>query len=205
LKVAARVFDGLVAERLDQLRAVEHAQPLPRAEPVLHVAILENLAQAAPAAVLTDDVRGDALLGACSGKEKRERRAQQDRESLHSDDCILATVRRKSTEGRFAERVVHWVDDAGAAETIVIWIERKQGAVWAVGRAVNLEQRSTDEPRQADYLFEGFELEDALEAANEALEDDLSVSESDGHPEKMKPFTRDELLKPLERWFFGRR
>ena len=121
------------------------------------------------------------------------------------DDCILATVRRKSTEGRFAERVVHWVDDAGAAETIVIWIERKQGAVWAVGRAVNLAQRSSDEPRQNDYLFEGFELDDALEAANEALEDDLSVSESDGHPEKLKPFTRDELLKPLERWFFGRR
>ncbi len=114
-------------------------------------------------------------------------------------------MRRKSTEGRFAERVVHWVDDAGAAETIVIWIERKQGAVWSVGRAVNLAQRASDEPRQNDYLFEGFELDDALEAANEALEDDLSVSESDGHPEKMNPFTRDELLKPLERWFFGRR
>ena len=114
-------------------------------------------------------------------------------------------MRRKSTEGRFAERVVQWVDDAGADETIVIWIERKQGAVWAVGRAVNLAQRSSDEPRQNDYLFEGFELDDALEAANEALEDDLSVSESDGHSEKMKPFTRDELLKPLERWFFGRR
>ena len=113
-------------------------------------------------------------------------------------------MRRKSTEGRFAERVVQWVDDAGADETIVIWIERKQGAVWAVGRAVNLAQRSSDEPRQTDYLFEGFELDDALQAANEALEDDLSVSESDGHPEKMKPFTRDELLKPLERWFFGR-
>ena len=107
-------------------------------------------------------------------------------------------MRRKSTEGRFAERVVHWVDDAGAAETIVIWIERKQGAVWAVGRAVNLAQRSSDEPRQNDYLFEGFELDDALE-------DDLSVSESDGRSEKLKPFTRGELLKPLERWFFGRR
>jgi hypothetical protein len=154
--------------------------------------------------VLADDVRGNTLLGACSGEEKREGGAQQNCESLHSADCILATVRRKSTEGRFAERVVHWVDDAGAAETIVIWIERKQGAVWAVGRAVNLAQRSSDEPRQNDYLFEGFELDDALEAANEALEDDLSVSESDGHPEKMKPFTRDELLKPLERWFFGR-
>jgi len=121
-----------------------------------------------------------------------------------SGDCILGAVRRKSTEGRFAERVVHGVDDAGAAETIVIWIERKQGALWAVGRAVNPENRASDEPRRDDYLFEGYELEDALEAANSALEDDLSVSESDGRSEKMKPFTRSELLKPLERWFFGR-
>ena len=114
-------------------------------------------------------------------------------------------MRRKSTAGRFAERILHGVDDAGAAETIVIWIERKQGAVWAVGRAVNPQHRSSDEPRSDDYLFEGYELDDALESANEALEDDLSVSERDGRPEKCKPFTRGELLKPLENWFFGRR
>ena len=114
-------------------------------------------------------------------------------------------MRRKSTEGRFAERVVHGVDDAGAEETILIWIERKQGAVWAVGRAVNAQHRSSDEPRRDDYLFEGYELDDALEAANDALEDDLSVSERDGSPEQLRPFTRSELLKPLERWFFGRK
>jgi len=114
-------------------------------------------------------------------------------------------VRRKSTEGRFAERVIHGVDDAGAEETILIWIERKQGAIWAVGRAVNPQHRSSDEPRRDDYLFEGYELDDALEAANGALEDDVSVSEQDGRLEKMKPFTRGELLKPLERWFFGHR
>ena len=114
-------------------------------------------------------------------------------------------MRRKSTEGRFAERVVHGVDDAGVAETIVIWIERKQGAVWGVGRAVNPQHRSTHEPHRDDYLFEGYELEDALTAANEALEDDGSVSEQDGRPEHLAPFTRKELLKPLERWFFGQR
>ena len=114
-------------------------------------------------------------------------------------------MRRKSTEGRFAERVVHGVDDAGVDETIVIWIERQQGALWGVGRAVNPQHRSSDEPRRDDYLFEGYELEDALMAANEALEDDVSVSEKDGRPEHLKPFTRDELLKPLERWFFGHR
>ena len=113
-------------------------------------------------------------------------------------------MKRHSTEGRFAERVVSGVDDRGAEERIVIWIERKAGALWAVGRAVNPQHRSTDDARPDDYLFEGYELEDALEAANSALEDDLSVSESDGRSEKMKPFTRSELLKPLERWFFGR-
>src|SRR5947208_15354305 len=97
-----------------------------------------------------------------------------------SGDCILAAVRRKTTEGRFAERLVHGVDDAGAAETIVIWIERKQGALWAVGRAVNPENRASDEPRRDDYPFEGYELEDALDSANGALEDDLTVSENHG-------------------------
>ena len=110
-----------------------------------------------------------------------------------------------SDRGRFAERVLHGVDDAGNEERILIWIERKQGAVWAVGRAVNPQHRSSDEPRRDDYLFEGFELEDALTAANEALEDDESVSEKDGRSEHLKPFTRNELLKPLERWFFGHR
>jgi hypothetical protein len=114
-------------------------------------------------------------------------------------------VRRKSTKSRFAERVVHGVDDAGAEETVVVWIERKQGAVWAVGRAVNPQHRSSDEPRRDDYLFEGYELDDCLTAANETLEDDLSVSEKDGRPEHLRPFTRDEMLKPLERWFFGHR
>ena len=87
----------------------------------------------------------------------------------------------------------------------MIWIERKQGALWGVGRAVNPQHRPSDEPRSDDYLFEGYELEDALTAANDALEDDVSVSEKDGRPEHLKPFTRAELLKPLERWFFGHR
>ena len=87
----------------------------------------------------------------------------------------------------------------------MIWVERKAGALWAVGRAVNAQHRSSDEPRRDDYVFEGYELDDCLQVANEALEDDVSVSEQDGRPEHLKPFTRDEMLKPLERWFFGRR
>jgi hypothetical protein len=30
------------------------------------------------------------------------------------------------------------------------------------------------------------------------------VSEQDGRNQHVKPFVRDELLKPLEKWFFGR-
>ena len=113
-------------------------------------------------------------------------------------------MRRTSKAGRFAERVLTGVDDAGDEERIVIWIERKTGAVWAVGRSVNPHLRSSDEPRQDEYLFEGYELDDALERANDCLEDDVRVSERDGRAVDAKPFVRKELLGPLERWFFGR-
>ena len=111
---------------------------------------------------------------------------------------------RKQQAGRFAERVIDGVDDAGTPERIVIWIERKEGGVWAVGRAVNPQHRPSDEPRADDYVFEGHELEDVLEHANGILDDDARVSEDDGRPEHIRPFTRKELLGPLERWFFGR-
>ena len=97
------------------------------------------------------------------------------------------------------------MDDAGNDECVVIWIERKAGAIWAVGRAINPQQRNDHAPRRDDYIFEGYELEDALEAANATLEDDVRVLEQDGRDVDAKPFVREELLKPLELWFFGRR
>jgi hypothetical protein len=113
-------------------------------------------------------------------------------------------MKQHQASGRFAERELVGVDDGGSEERVVIWIERKPGAVWAVGRAVNPQLRSSSEPRADDYVFEGFELEDALEAANSTLEDDVRVLEADGLDADAKPFLRDEVLKPLERWFFGR-
>jgi hypothetical protein len=113
-------------------------------------------------------------------------------------------MRRRSAVARFAERTLNGVDDAGAPERIVIWIERKPGAIWAVGRAVNPQHRASDEARKDDYVFEGYELEDALEQANATLNDDLRVLEQDGRPLEAKAFGREELLRPLERWFFGR-
>jgi hypothetical protein len=106
--------------------------------------------------------------------------------------------------GRVAERVVQGVDDAGLSEQVVIWIERREGAVWAVGRVVDPEHRADGNPRSHDYLWEGYELEDCLEAANAALEDDVVVSEDDGASLKVFPFLRAELTQPLERIFFGR-
>ena len=114
-------------------------------------------------------------------------------------------MRRRATSGRFAEREIRGFDDEGADERIVVWIERREGALWAVGRSVNPQHRESDEPRADDYVFEGHELEDVLEQANGILDDDARVSEDDGRPEHIRPFTRKELLGPLERWFFGRK
>jgi hypothetical protein len=108
------------------------------------------------------------------------------------------------TGGRLAEREIQGYDDRGRAERILVWVERREGALWAVGRSVNPQLRRSSEPHRDDYVFEGYELEDALEQANAVLEDDLRVSEDDGRPQHVKPFTRKELLGPLERWFFGR-
>ena len=112
-------------------------------------------------------------------------------------------VARDSGSRRFAERTLHGLGEDGARDTISIWIERRPGAVWAVGRAIGLEERRTAEPRPDDYVFEGYELGDALEAANNALRDDLLISRGDGVNEDVRLFEEDELLKPLERWFFG--
>jgi hypothetical protein len=105
---------------------------------------------------------------------------------------------------RFAERVLHGVGEDGSRDEIVVWIERRPGALWAVGRAINPRHRNA-RVHESDFLFEGYELDDALEAANGALADDLRISVEEGVNEDVGPFEKDELLKPLERWFFGHR
>jgi hypothetical protein len=178
------------------LRPIEHASLLLRRQSVLYERVLHDRLDVAACGVLAQQVRSDVLLGRRLGEEERERVPHEAREPQHHVDCIVGPVQ--------VSRVVHGVDDAGNEERVVIWIERKPGALWAVGRTVNAHLRNDKVPRHDDYIFEGYELEDALEQANEALEDDLTVSESDGRPEHLRPFTRDELLKPLEAWFFGR-
>lgn len=95
------------------------------------------------------------------------------------------------------------VSEDGSLQEIVVWIERRPGAIWAVGRVIDPQNRTIPEPRPDDYVFEGYELTDALEAANAALEEDVVVSAEEGIEDRVHPFVPDELLKPLERWFFG--
>jgi hypothetical protein len=112
--------------------------------------------------------------------------------------------RNGTSPARFAQREVLGIGDDGGGEQVTIWIERRQGAVWAVGRAVGLSERADGAVRSDDYVFEGYEMGDALEAANAALASDLDVSRDDGRIQEVGEFREQELLEPLERWFFGR-
>jgi hypothetical protein len=102
---------------------------------------------------------------------------------------------------RFAERMVNGLDDGGAPERVVLWIEWREDGSWAVGRAIDPEHRPTDEPKTDDIIFAGYELEDALDHANEALEDEVRVLEEEGLDVNVTPFTRQEILPKLERRF----
>lgn len=107
----------------------------------------------------------------------------------------------------YAVRTIHMPDDdERGIDSIRIWMERREGGEWAVGRASDLAQREYPEPRDTDYVFSGFDLDDALQAANNALEDDVVASEMDGMTEEqVRPFTHKELEDPLNEWFWGRR
>ena len=100
---------------------------------VLDVPVLEDLVQRPAALVLADDVPRDVLFCGAPREEKRERVL----EPGHETRLYPGRMRRSSREGRYAERLLVGVDDVGEEERIVIWIERRPGAVWAVGRAVN--------------------------------------------------------------------
>jgi hypothetical protein len=123
--------------------------------------------------------------------------------SLDTPRLYPRVVKPTSHAERYAERVLDGVDDQGAPERIVVWIDRKEDGVWAVGRAVDPQFRTTSEPRSDDFVAETYELDDALERANAVLEDDVTVLETDGElRERVAPFTKAEILPRLERWFF---
>ena len=111
-------------------------------------------------------------------------------------------MNKNNESRRFAERSLVGIDDVGNEERITLWIEYQSEALWAVGRVVNPQLRASDEPKEEDYIFRGFELDDALSEANGALSDDLRVSREEGIEPNLEPFLREEILARLERWFF---
>jgi len=65
--------------------------------------------------------------------------------------------------------------------------------------------RETGEPRPDDYVWQGYELEDCLDEANAALEDDVVVTEEERRHERADAAVQARrALEPLERFFFGR-
>jgi hypothetical protein len=104
---------------------------------------------------------------------------------------------------RFAERTVHGIDDAGRQETVRVFIAWLDGGRWGVGRVVDGQHRENPKlARDEDWIFQGFEMADALAAANDALTTDLEVSRADGMNEDVRPFGEAELRRKLERWYF---
>jgi hypothetical protein len=193
----------VLADGSDDVRTFQQATSLELTRAVFQVRVVEDLLERAPELVLPDDVGGELILAGRAREEGRERVPKEAREPPHEGIVSLCAVKQASGAMRFAERVVHGLDDDGSRQEIVIWIERRRGALWAVGRAINPRHRSVPEPLPDDYVFEGYELGDALDAANTALRDDLAVSRDEGVNEDVGEFVDEELLRPLERWFFG--
>jgi len=102
----------------------------------------------------------------------------------------------------FAERTLTGLDDTGRREEVRIWIDWLPGGLWGVGRAVDLGARQNPGlVREDDWIFRGYEMLDALEAANAALSADLDVSRELGEAASAAPFSESELRPRLERWF----
>jgi hypothetical protein len=102
----------------------------------------------------------------------------------------------------FAERRLGGLDDHGVREEVRIWIDWLPGGIWGVGRVVDLSSRENPRLlREDDWIFRGYEMQDALEAANSALSADLDVSREVGQPAVTAPFSEEELRPRLERWF----
>ena len=188
---------------MDQLRPVEQPLDLLGRAAVRDVRVLEDLVERPAALVLADHVLREPLLDSASGTAGT--RTLPPECSLRPTGRLYSRgVKAQAGRGASHRGSSKGGTTSGALERVLIWIERRPGAVWAVGRIVDPSTARRDEPREDDYLWQGFELEDCLEAANLALEDEVVVSEEDGGDENARPFRREELLEPLERYFFGR-
>ena len=105
--------------------------------------------------------------------------------------------------GASPERLLHGVGVDGSREEAMIWIERRTGPTWAVGRAIDFRNCSIPEPRDDDYVFEAMRWVTPSRPRTTRWPMDLVVSSEEGIDESVPRFTEEDLLKPLERWFFG--
>lgn len=101
---------------------------------------------------------------------------------------------------RITDRVIRGLGDHGEEEIATIWLEYLPGAIYRVCRVVNIEERDLPAAREADHVFEGYELDDALTAINEAIEAELDASAGeDARNADVRPVTRHEVEPYLER------
>ncbi len=186
MSASRRRSSVLLAESVDDVSPREHPLLLLGAQAVLDVGILRGSRRRRRfAPVLAQEVGDDVLPPSADVRRTGTRTdsAKRSRGSSTGAGLYSRVVQVSADRGRFAERVLQGIDDAGNEERVVIWIERGRARIWAVGRAVNRAAAQRDRaPRQDDYIFEGYDSSRTrLEQANFLrVEDDLTVSEADG-------------------------
>ena len=75
--------------------------------------------------------------------------------------------------------------------------------VWAVGRAINPCNAPCRTPGRTTTSSRATSWATRSRRPTARSYDDLAVSAEEGVDEPVRDFAEDELLKPLERWFFG--
>jgi hypothetical protein len=101
---------------------------------------------------------------------------------------------------RITERTVRGIRDDGQEEVVSIWLEYATGGLFRVCRVVDLDRREVADARGSERVFEGYELEDALGAANRAIEAELDASTGEeSRNAEIRPITRAEVEPYLER------
>ena len=187
--------------------SVEQARPLLRRCSGSDVRVLEDLGER-PAAVVLADRRTRRRAPLSASAAKRNENGFRKRLLRLPTAAIVSSSREAPADAwavRRARSAGTWTTPAPRS-AIVIWIERKPGAVWAVGRAVNLGDRA-ERGAAARRLRSSRATSSRTRSRRRTttLEDDLQrLGGRRRRAARCSPFTREELLKPLERWFFGR-
>ena len=145
------------------------------------VRVVEDLASGRPRSCsrMTYAASRSSLAERVTRNENGLRKRFESRPTAVSSPCAM---KRRADAGRFAERELRRLRRLGRARADR-GLDRAPLRRSLGGRSrVNPQHRPSDEPRREDYVFEGHELQDALEVANTTLEDDVRVSEQDGRP-----------------------